>query len=52
MLEPNGGLVLVYLTAVENNIISRGEDTNSEEAVVVTKGDYWGLNSNTIGIWK
>ncbi len=42
MLEPNWRAGFGVLDG-SGNIISRGEDTNSEEAVVVTKGDYWGF---------
>jgi len=48
MLEPNWRAGFGVLDG-SGNIISRGEDTNSEEAVAVTKGDYWGFEFQNYG---
>ena len=48
MLEPNWRAGFGVLDG-SGNIIPRGEDANSEETVVVTKGDYWSFEFQNYG---
>ncbi len=48
MLEPNWRAGFGVLDG-SGNIVPRGEDANSEETVVVTKGDYWGFEFQNYG---